>query len=143
MFRADLLERRGARGVQQDLANLKLGVAQGAQRERADLMNAAAALQAGAVTNLASTAKQFLSAQNPFDKSDAVPDPNLTQSQVDPNVTFNESALQAQILRPTQPGFGTTDLNPMVQPQIIQQPEIFQPLNPFGMAGIQGNTAVA
>jgi|TARA_B100000287_G_scaffold411285_1_gene440588 hypothetical protein len=143
LFRADLLERRGARNVQRDLANLQLGVAQGAQRERADLTNAAAALQAGAVSNLASTAKQFLSAQNPFDPSDAVPDPNITQSQVDPNVTFNESALQAQILRPTQPGFGTTDLNPIIQPTIIEQPEIFQPLNPFEFAGIQGNYETA
>ena len=143
LFRADLLERRGARNVQRDLTNLQLGVAQGAQRERADLMNAAAALQGGAISNLASTAKQFLSAQNPFDPSDAVPDPNITQSQVDPNVTFNESALQAQILRPTQPGFGTTDLNPITQPTIIQQPEIFQPLNPFEFAGIQGNYETA
>ena len=143
LFRADLLERRGARNVQRDLANLQLGVAQGAQRERADLTNAAAALQAGAVSNLASTAKQFLSAQNPFDPSDAVPDPNITQSQVDPNVTFNESALQAQILTPSNPNFGTPDLNPITQPQIIQQPEIFKPLNPFEFAGIQGNTAVA
>ena len=109
-------------------------------------MNAAAALEGGAISNLASTAKQFASMQNPFDKS------AVTQSQVDPNVTFNESALQAQILRPTQPGFGTTDIKPMtplqqlqpVTPEIIiQQPEIFKPLNPFEFVGIQGNTAVA
>ena len=150
LFRADLLERRGARNVQRDLTNLQLGVAQGAQRERADLINAAAALEGGAISNLASTAKQFASAQNPFDKSGADPTAAVTQSQVDPNVTFNESALQAQIIRPTQPQQNfidptlmTPDLNLMVQPQIIQQPEIFQPLNPFGMAGIQGNTAVA
>ena len=154
LFRADLLERRGARNVQRDLANLQLGVAQGAQRERADLTNAAAALQAGAVSNLASVAKGFLSAQNPFDKSAADPTAATTQSQVDPNVTFNESALQAQVLRPTQPGFGTTDIKQMtplqqiqpVTPELmIQQPEIFKPLNPFEFAGIQGNyeTAIA
>jgi len=149
LFRANLIERRGARNVQRDLTNLQLGVAQGAQMERADLMNAATALESGATTNLASTAKQFLSMQNPFDKSEGDPTATVTQSQVDPNVTFNESALQAQIIRPQpqqnfiNPTLMTPDLNPIIQPQIIQQPEIFQPLNPFGMAGIQGNIAVA
>tara|TARA_B100001057_G_scaffold2124_3_gene1960 strand:+ start:9406 stop:10251 length:846 start_codon:yes stop_codon:yes gene_type:complete len=150
LFRADLIERRGAAGVQKNLMDLQTGLAAGSQRQAADLSDQATQLATGSFGVLSDFGKQLISNQNPFDKSAGAPTAAVTQSQVDPNVTFNESALQAQIIRPTRPQQNfidptlmTPDLNPIIQPQIIQQPEIFQPFNPFGMAGIQGNTAVA
>ena len=138
LFRADLKEREGARRVQENLTGMELGLVAGEQAKAADLDDQATQLQTDAFGVLSDFGKQLVSSQNPFDRPQGV-----TQSKVDPNVTFNESALQAQILTPSNPNFGTPDLNPITQPQIIKQPEIFKPLNPFEFAGIQGNTAVA
>ena len=154
LFRADLLERRGARGVQQDLANLKLGVAQGAQRERADLMNAAAALQAGATTNLASTAKQFLSAQNPFDKSEGDPTAQIESTSTLPSISPPELNIYGEpvqnnmgFLNPignNSVALGTTIFNPIqapdpVGPVFVDQTNPFNRFTGFQMPGITGN----
>ncbi len=157
LFRADLLERRGARNVQRDLANLQLGVAQGAQRERADLMNAAAALQSGATSNLASVAKGFLSAQNPFDKSEG--DPTEQTAPVEstsnlPSISPPELNIYGEPVQNNM-GFlnpidnntvnlGTTIFNPIqapepVGPVFVDQTNPFNRFTGFQMPGITGN----
>ena len=154
LFRADLLERRGARAVQQDLANLKLGVAQGAQRERADLINAAAALEGGAMSNLASAAKQFASAQNPFDKPAANPTAQVESTSTFPSISPPELNIYGEPVQNNM-GFlnpignnsialGTTIFNPIqapdpVGPVFVDQTNPFNRFTGFQMPGITGN----
>lgn len=132
LFNADLMERRGARAVQRDLAGLKLGVAQGAQMERADLMNAAATLESGATTNLANTANQFLSMQNPFDRQrEATSNTQNTGGFLNP-IGDNSIAL------------GTTIFNPIqapdpVGPVFVDQTNPFNRFTGFQMPGLTGN----
>ena len=75
---------------------MELGLSAGEQAKAADLDDQATQLQTDAFGVLSDFGKQLVSSQNPFDRPQGV-----TQSKVDPNVTFNESALQAQILTPS------------------------------------------
>ena len=146
------MERRGAAGVQRNLAGLKLGQAQGEQMRAADLDEQAAQLNKNAANTLSSFGKQLISNQNPLDR------PRGATSQIDPtsSVTsdsFSQFNIFGQPRR--EVGFlnsignnsvalGTSIFNPMaapdpVGPVFVDQTNPFNQFTGYQMPGLTGN----
>jgi len=154
LFRADVMERRGAAGVQRNLAGLKLGQAQGEQMRAADLDEQAAQLNKSAASTLSSFGKQLISSQNPFDR------PRGATSQIDPTSSVtqdsfsqfnifgqprrevgflnpiggNSFALGTSIFNPSNVNLPTTNFN---LPNLTNNP--FNQFRGYQMPGLTGN----
>ncbi|MAR21937.1 MAG: hypothetical protein CMD25_08435 [Flavobacteriales bacterium] len=155
LFRADLIERRGAAGVQKSLAGLKLGEAQGEQMRAADLDEQAAQLNKSAASTLSSFGKQLISNQNPFDRQKGA----VTQSQVEststlPSISPPELNIYGEpvqnnmgFLNPignNSVALGTTIFNPIqapnpVGPVFVDQTNPFNQFTGYQMPGLTGN----
>ena len=155
LFKVNLIERRGAAGVQKNLAGLKLGQAQGEQMRAADLDEQSALLNKSAASTLSSFGKQLIENQNPFGRprgatsqinptSSVTPDsfsqfnvfgePRQDVGFLNPIGGENSFALGTTIFDPSQTNFNLPNYN---LPNLTNNP--FNQFTSYQMPGLTGN----
>ena len=132
LFRADIIERRGAANVQNNLMNIQKGIAIGAQEEAADLSDQATQLATSSFGVLSDFGKELISNQNPFDRQREATSNTQNKGGFLNPIGDNSIAL------------GTTIFNPIqapdpVGPVFVDQTNPFNRFTGFQMPGLTGN----